>query len=134
MRTPTSLALIAVGAILAFAVWASTPGINLHVVGAVLILTGLAGLLIPRKGYSWLRKRLVIPPGRRDRRPVVVEETRLPPYVVVNPGTGRREAGLPDEPFIEPDPEQARQTAPGTNRQPGDPIAGEEIVEESYGR
>ncbi len=130
MRTPTSLALIAVGAILAFAVWASTPGFNLHVVGAVLILTGLAGLLLPRKGGGWLRKRLIIP-GGRARRPEVIEETRYPPYVVHNPGTGRREAGLPDEPFIEPDP--ARQTAPRISRKPGNPVSGEEVIEESYG-
>lgn len=132
MRTPTSLALIAIGAILAFAVWASTPGFNLHVAGVVLILTGLAGLRIPRKGYGWLRKRMIIPRAR-TRRPAVIEETRYPPYVMQNPGTGRREAGLPDETFIEPDPGQARRTAPRTSRQPGDPLEGEEIIEETYG-
>jgi hypothetical protein len=130
MRTPTSLALIAIGAVLAFAIWASTPGINLHIVGAVLILTGLAGLLLPGKRVGWLRKRLIIPRGR-GQRPEVIEETRYPPFVVRNPGTGRQEAGLPDEPLIEPDP--ARQNPPWMSGKPGNPVAGEEIIDEPGG-
>lgn len=131
MNTAASLAVIAVGAILTFAVRTSSPAFSPQAAGVVLILVGLAGLLIPGKGYSWLRKRLIIPRGR-GRRPAVLEETQYPPYVVRNPGTARSEAGLPEEPFIEPDPEQARHTAPFTHRQPGDAIPGEEIVEEYH--
>lgn len=151
MKTATGLALIAVGAILTFAVSASTPGFNLKVTGVVIMLTGLAGLLIPRKGYGWLRKRLIIPPRARVRRgaPTVVEETRYPPYVVRNPGTARNQVGLPEKPFIDPDPARVKR-APGTeHREPGhgqlddvDPRppdeaaprqdVGEEIIEEFY--
>jgi hypothetical protein len=64
MRTATGLALIAIGAILAFAVTASPSFLNLQVVGWILILTGVAGMLVPRRGYGWLRRRVVV---RRPR-------------------------------------------------------------------
>lgn len=67
MRTATGIALVAVGAILAFAVTASPSFINLQIAGWVLIVTGVAGLLIPRRGYGWLRRRVV----RRPRGAVV---------------------------------------------------------------
>ncbi len=62
MKTATGLALIAVGAILAFAVNAHPQALNIQVVGWVLILIGLAGMFIPRRGYGWLRKRMVVRP------------------------------------------------------------------------
>ncbi len=57
MKTATSLTLIAVGAIVAFAITAHLAFLNLQVTGWVLILTGLAGALITRN--SWLRRTLV---------------------------------------------------------------------------
>ena len=74
MKTATGLALIAVGAILAFAVNAHPQALNIQVVGWVLILVGLVGMFIPRRGYGWLRKRMVVRPrqsvvaGRPGRR------------------------------------------------------------------
>jgi Domain of unknown function (DUF6458) len=76
MRTATGLALIAIGAILAFAVTTSPSFLNLQVVGWILILTGVAGLVVPRRGYGWLRRRVVVrrprggavDPDRRPRR------------------------------------------------------------------
>jgi Domain of unknown function (DUF6458) len=64
MRTATGLALIAIGAILAFAVTTSPSFLNLQVVGWILILTGVAGMIVPRRGYGWLRRRVVV---RRPR-------------------------------------------------------------------
>ena len=64
MRTATGLALIAIGAILAFAVTTSPSFLNLQVVGWILILTGVAGMFVPRRGYGWLRRRVVV---RRPR-------------------------------------------------------------------
>jgi hypothetical protein len=64
MRTAPGLALIAIGAIFAFAVTGSPSWINLQVAGWVLILTGVAAILIPRRGYGWLRRRVVV---RRPR-------------------------------------------------------------------
>src|SRR5512140_2378252 len=48
MRTGTGIFLITVGAVLRFALGAGSPhGLNVHVVGVILILAGLAGLLLP---------------------------------------------------------------------------------------
>lgn len=132
MKAASSLALIAIGAILAFAITANTSVFNLHIAGVVIILTGLAGLFIRRNGYGWLRRRVIIPPRARARRAgAMVEETKYPPYVVHNPGTARRQAGLPDSPFIEPDPGRAERAhhEPGSP-DPGLPADREEIVEE----
>lgn len=66
MRTATGLALVAIGAILAFAVTSSPSFLNLQVAGWVIMLTGIAGMVIPRRGYSWLRRRVVVRRGHRD--------------------------------------------------------------------
>lgn len=66
MKTATALTLMAIGAILAFAVTAEPPFFSFHVAGWVLMFTGLAGAVIPRRGYGWLRRRLVLSgSGRR---------------------------------------------------------------------
>ena len=52
MKTGVGLALIAVGAILAFAVTTNTSVFNLHTAGWVLIIIGLVGIAIPRSGYG----------------------------------------------------------------------------------
>ena len=76
MKTATALTLAAVGAILAFAVTAQPPFFSFHIAGWVLIITGLAGAVIPRRGYGWLRRRLVLTaPGSR-RREVDVRQRR----------------------------------------------------------
>ena len=46
MGIGTSLLLIAVGAILRFAVTATTSAVNLHTVGLILMIVGAVGLLI----------------------------------------------------------------------------------------
>ena len=48
LSTGTALFLIAVGAILWFAVTANAvPGLNLHIAGVILLLIGVIGLLLP---------------------------------------------------------------------------------------
>jgi uncharacterized protein DUF6458 len=88
MRTATGLFLIALGAILAFAVQGHPSWLNIQVVGWVIMLTGVAGMAIPRRGYGWLRRRTVLRRGPGGR-PVVdrVEEKRYPPYIMINPGS-----------------------------------------------
>jgi hypothetical protein len=125
MKTATGLTLIAIGAILAFAVTTNTSVFNLHIAGYVIILVGLAGLFIPQRQYASLRKRLVT---RRTRSwptgsVVETEETSLPPYVVTNNGEAADEAGLPTVPSIPPDP------AVRAVMTPGDPASETEIVE-----
>ena len=91
MRTATGLFLIALGAILAFGVQGHPSWLNIQVVGWVIMLTGAAGMAIPRRGYGWLRRRMVLRRGPGGR-PVVerVEEKRYPPYVMGQPRRQRR--------------------------------------------
>lgn len=73
MGTGTALFLIAVGAILWFAVTkGSLLGLNLHVVGVILLLIGVVGLLLPmmtgRSGNSRQLSRWLRPRGRDHPR------------------------------------------------------------------
>jgi Domain of unknown function (DUF6458) len=81
MKTATGLTLVAIGAILAFAVNAHLRVLNLQVVGWVIILTGLAGIFVPRSAYGGLRRRVVY---RRTPRAgaVRVAEDGPAPYIV----------------------------------------------------
>ena len=93
MRTASCLTLIAVGAIFTFAVTAHPSFLNLQIAGVVIMATGVAGLLLPRRHQQgWLRRRTIL--RRGPRGPVVgqVDETRLPPYVMLNPGASARES------------------------------------------
>ena len=133
MRTASGLTVVAIGAILAFAVTTDTPLVNVHIVGWVLILTGIVGLVIPKKGYGWLRRRIVLRPGQRG--PVVsrVDETRYPPSVIRYPDT--RPAG--DEQdigttagLVDPrDPDSRRVSREAAVRYPSSPGESETIEE-----
>ena len=94
MRTGVGLALIAVGAILAFAVTTNTSVFNLHTAGWVLIIVGIIGIAIPRRGYGWVGRR-VFTRQTRWRRGAGVEEDTYPAYVNRNPANTRVQAGLP---------------------------------------
>jgi hypothetical protein len=94
MRSGIGLAVIAVGAILTFAVTANTSVLNLHVAGLVLMIIGIASIVIPRRGYGWVGRRLFVRqarwrPGNR------VEEVIYPTDVNRNPANTRVQAGLP---------------------------------------
>jgi hypothetical protein len=126
MKTAPGLALVAIGAIFAFAITSSPSWINLQIAGWVLMLTGLAGILVPRRGYGWLRRRVVVrrprgaagEPGtvrhalgvgqafRRPSGPVRTEEelpTREPPPERTIRGTAERadETSEPAEETVE---------------------------------
>ncbi len=59
LSTGTGLFLIAVGAILWFAVTANAvPGLNLHIVGVILLLIGVVGLLLPMASGPRTRRLL----------------------------------------------------------------------------
>src|SRR5260221_9339074 len=93
MRTASCLALMAVGAIFTFAVTGHPSFLNLQIAGVVIMATGVAGLLLPRRGQQgWLRRRTIL--RRGPRGPVVgrVDEPRLPPYVMLNPGASAHES------------------------------------------
>ena len=97
MKTVTCLTLIAIGAIFTFAITAHPSFLNLQIAGLVVMATGVAGLLLPRRGQEgWLRRRMVLRKGTRG--PVVghVEETRYPPYIMLNPGASAAVREEPD--------------------------------------
>ena len=60
MRFAVSLAVIALGAILAFGVTASPSGLDIHVVGLILMLVGIAGMAIAHSLYVARRRTDVI--------------------------------------------------------------------------
>jgi hypothetical protein len=122
MKTRTGLLLIGAGAILAFAVTTNTSVFNLHTAGWVIMVVGLLWLAVPRRGWEWVGRRLLIVrrPGRR------VEETGYPAYAR-NPATTRPRAGLP-APGGQPGPGYGGH--PG--RPPGGPAGEAEVVEDVY--
>jgi hypothetical protein len=131
MRPATCLAVVAVGAIFAFAVRAHPSGLNLQVAGLVLIVVGVAGFLLPGRGSDWLRRRVVV---RRGPRGQVVEhvadETHYPSYVMLNPEAlhNVQPEGPPEDESVEEGPPFIR------NLPSDDPAAGRsadtEVIEE----
>jgi hypothetical protein len=87
MRTASCLTLIAIGAILTFAVSGSPGWLNIQVAGVVIMVTGIAGLFIRRPSQGWLRRRTVLRDRRQGRVVGQVSETRYPPYVMLNPSS-----------------------------------------------
>lgn len=63
MATGTSLAFIAIGAVLALAVNVTVTGLNVHTVGIILMVVGVIGLL-----YSMLFIASFAPFSRRETR------------------------------------------------------------------
>jgi hypothetical protein len=133
MKTGMGLALIGIGAILAFAVTTNTSVFNLHTAGYVIMIIGVLGLAVPRRGYGWVGRRLFVRqarwrPGNR------VEEVTYPTYVNRNPANTRVQAGLP-APGAVGSPEAAGQVdATGdVSTDPMGPEPGEtEIIEDVY--
>ena len=124
MRTATGLTLVAIGAILAFAVRTSPSFLNLQVAGWVIMLTGVAGVFIPRRGSGWLRRRIIV---------------RRPRGTAVSPASGPRALGIgrvfhrpagPGRPVAEPQPPMAASTAEQTMPSTAGPA--EDTVEEYF--
>jgi hypothetical protein len=85
MKTATGLTLIALGAVLAFAVNGHPWFLNLQVVGWILMVIGVIGMVVPRRGYGWLRRQMVTRRGPDGRRVVGIRQKRYPPYIMINP-------------------------------------------------
>jgi Domain of unknown function (DUF6458) len=74
MTLGTSLLLIAVGAILRFAVTVTTSGFNIHTVGVILMIVGVVGLILSLLYMTmWDRRERVV----TDR--VVYDDPDVPP-------------------------------------------------------
>jgi uncharacterized membrane protein len=77
MGLGTSLFLIALGAILRFAVSVSTHGVNLHTVGLILIIVGIVGLLISVLWMTiWADRRRAVATTTVAEREVPVRDER----------------------------------------------------------
>jgi hypothetical protein len=146
MRTASCLTLIALGAILAFAVTGHPSFLNIQVAGWVIMLTGFAGMFVPPRRYGWLRRRLVL---RRDAGGTLtsrVSEARYPPYVMLNPSgaemnaprwpisrrarRGVGQASAQDAPAVRDEhPDQAGEPTDDTEQLVPD-VPAEEIVDE----
>ncbi|MGH3229146.1 MAG: hypothetical protein ACRDOA_11290 [Streptosporangiaceae bacterium] len=127
------LVLIGIGAILAFAVTTNTSVFNLHTAGYVIMLIGILGLAVPRRGYGWVGRRLFVRQARwRPSRQV--EEVIYPTYANRNPANTRVQAGLP-APGALGSPEAGTHLAAtrDLSTEPLGPRPGEtEIVEDVY--
>ena len=145
MKTGMGLVLIGIGAIFAFAVTTNTSVFNLHTAGWVIMIIGACGLAVPRRGYGWVGRRLIV---RRARwRPGgYVEDVTYPTGVNRNPANTRVRAGLPapgalgspeasthlDAP-VAPVGGSAPHEPPGTRDLYAEPRPGEtEIIEDIY--
>jgi hypothetical protein len=133
MKTGTGLAVIAIGAILAFAVRTNTSVFNLHTAGWVLMVIGVIGLAVPRRGYGWVGRRLFVRrarwrPGRQ------VEEVVYPTSASRNPANARVQAGLPAPgAFGSPEAATHLDASRDLSTDPLGPRPGEtEIVEDVY--
>lgn len=68
MGLGTSLLLIALGAILRFAITVSTHGFNIHTIGVILMVVGVVGLLISLLWMTMWRDRATARQRSLDRR------------------------------------------------------------------
>ena len=74
MGLGTSIVLIAIGAILRFAVTVSTHGFNIHTIGVILMVVGIVGLIITLIWMTvWADRRRGVP----GRDTVVVRDPDL---------------------------------------------------------
>jgi hypothetical protein len=124
MRTATCLTLIAIGAIFTFAVTAHPSFLNLQIAGVVIMATGVAGLFIPRRNQpGWLRRRTILRRGPRGPVAGRVDETRLPPYVMLNPAASPGEGNGAQ-------PGDLTTRGPAAETIPDLPAEGDSVVEE----
>jgi hypothetical protein len=73
MGVGVGLLLIAVGAVLAWAVDATTSGINIHAVGYILLIVGIIGVVLSMIFWSsWAGPGYFV--GERGRRRTVIED------------------------------------------------------------
>ena len=103
MNRATSLTVIAVGAILAFAISASPSFLNVQIVGWILMATGAAGLLLQRRGRDWLRRTVIVrgsPDVSRVRRRRPAQIAARPPADPATPvsPTGPADSAAPTVP------------------------------------
>lgn len=134
MKTATGLTLVAIGAILAFAVNAHLQVLNLQVVGWVIILTGIAGIFVPRSAYGQMRRRVVYRRTPRAGAVSVAGDASAAPYIVDTPAPPAV-LDTPAPPVAvdtSTPPIEAGVTGPFGTAEPAVPQSESEIVEEYF--
>jgi hypothetical protein len=134
MKTATGLTLVAIGAILAFAVNAHLQFLNLQVVGWVIILTGIAGIFVPRSAYGQMRRRVVYRRTPRAGAVSVAGDASAAPYIVDTPAPPAV-VDTPAPPVAvdtSTPPIEAGGTGPFGTAEPAVPQSESEIVEEYF--
>jgi hypothetical protein len=104
MEVGVALLLFALGAILAFAVRISSPILNLHVAGYVLMAISVVGIYLSRRRPTWVRRVIVVPRRRRLARVDEVDQAAYPPFVQENPNAapaGQVEVVQPGDTSVE---------------------------------
>ena len=109
MRLGTGLTIVAIGAILAFAVQSSPSWFNIQIAGWVIIVTGVVGLVLSRSDYRQWVRRVVI---RRWPSTTVVQHDGEAQRRAL--GTGRNDAHQEPQP---PAAENPDRTIPGRAEQ-----------------
>jgi hypothetical protein len=135
MKTATGLTLVAIGAILAFAVNAHLQFLNLQVVGWVIILTGIAGIFVPRSAYGQMRRRVVYRRTPQAGAVSVAGDASAAPYIVDTPAPPAM-VDTPAPPVAvdtSTPPIEAGGTGPFDTAEPAVPQSESEIVEEYFG-
>jgi hypothetical protein len=124
---------IAIGAILAFAVRTNTSVFNLNTAGWVLMVIGVIGLVVTRSKVGWVGRRLFVRQARR-RPGNRVEEVIYPTHVNRNPANTRVRAGLPAPGALgSPEASSHIDASRDLSTEPLGPRPGEtEIVEDVY--
>jgi hypothetical protein len=128
------LVLIGLGAILAFAVTTNTSVFNLHTAGYVIMIVGVLGIALPRRGYRWVGRRLFVRQARWRPGRGRVEEVTYPAYVNRNSANTRVQAGLPAPGALGSQEATSHIGANPNTRDPStEPRPGEtEVIEEIY--
>jgi hypothetical protein len=149
VKTATGLTLIAIGAVLAFAVNGHPWFLNLQVCGWIIMVIGVVGLAVPRSGYGWLRRQVVVRRGPDGRSRAGIGQRSTPSYVMINPAAvdagaaggqvveTETVAGTsgPPEPAqmpVTPAAHQAKNWASGDDVIAGDKVVPDEEVVEEY--
>src|SRR5258708_21917388 len=93
MGTSSCHPLMGSGAICPCAATAHPSFLSLQIAGVVIMAAGVAGLLLPgRRQQGGLRRRTILRRGPRGPVAGQVDEPRLPPYVMLNPGASAHES------------------------------------------
>jgi hypothetical protein len=129
LKTATGLTLLAIGAVLAFAVHGHPWFLNLQVCGWIIMVIGLVGLVVPRRGYGWLRRQMVVRRGPDGRPRMAIRQKRYPPYIVMNPAA--MEAGGSGQ-SVAPPSDDTETWVETDEAVPADAVPEEETVDEYF--